>query len=82
MMKEWVIDVGMPGFGDSVCFIPYDRENDSFVVGMNYVSLKCPGELVGVIDTSAFSDDEMLDSYNSFIKQHPDWKDKFKKEDG
>lgn len=79
MFKEWVIDIGMPSFQDDmVTFIPYDRENDQYITGMNFGGRNAPGRLVGIVDTFATDEDNMLDRYNAFIKKHPDWMDKFK----
>ena len=45
IFKEWVIDVSF----DPPCFVPYERETDRLVIGMNLVSNAPPGKLIGVI---------------------------------
>ena len=76
-MKEWVIDIGMPMNDDIVVFVPYDRENDVVMIGTNYVSAHCPGELIGIVDTSKSTDEEMKASYEAFVEKHPNWRLEF-----
>jgi hypothetical protein len=46
MFDTWVVDVSNRDF---YCFVPYNRETGMLVTGMNIITDKCPGKLIGVI---------------------------------
>lgn len=82
MFKEWVIDIGISTPEGLVCFIPYRKETDDYLTGMNYLSDSCPGKLVGVIDTLSEDILQWEKNYNLFINKYPDWNERFSKREG
>ena len=71
MWDDWVIDVT---FGTEFpCFVPYDGE--TLVLGMNIISQKCPGNLVGVLHT------EGQEAVDEWIVNHPQWYSTYSKEE-
>jgi len=72
MFKEWVIDIGSSHFDDGVvCFVPYERETGDIVVGMNVLSDKSPGKLVGVIHNDG------QEAVEKWCDENPNWHTKF-----
>jgi len=71
MFKDWVIDASMSRDG-FICFVPY--EDDTLWTGMNVLSTKCPGHLVGVIH------EEGKEAAEEWIEKHPNWAEEYKKE--
>lgn len=70
MFPQWVIDLSMPAPDGAVCFIPYEPP-DTFVVGMNVVSDKCPGKLVGIMHPGG------QDAVEKWERDNPDWHAKY-----
>ena len=68
--NDWVIDVTHGT--EYPCFVPYDGE--TLVLGMNVISSKCPGNLVGILHTGG------QDAANEWEKNNPNWFATFKKE--
>lgn len=75
MWKEWVIDASMSAPEGCACFVPYEREEDTFVLGMNLISDRCPGELLGVIHANG------QEAVEEWCKANPDWHDRHKRLD-
>ena len=65
--NEWIMDV--TNYPEYVSFSPY--EDDSVILGMTYISDKCPGTIVGVMH---FDGPEMS---NKFIEEHPNLREEF-----
>lgn len=61
--KEWLLDVS---FYPPV-FVPYERETDMIVTGMNVMSSKCPGKLVGIVHSGG------QESVEEWCQDHPTW---------
>lgn len=72
MWQKWVLDVSF----EYPCFVPYERDTEQVVVGMNMLSARCPGELVGVIHVDG------QDAAEKWCIENPDWLTRFGKEDG
>ena len=70
MDQEWVLDISL---GEPYAFVPYDKKRDVLVFGLNVISDKCPGKLIGVISNQG---DEHIEKW---IKENPDWKERFNK---
>ena len=46
----WVLDASMGVYGDGCfCFCPYDEATGDILTGMNLISDRPPGRLVGVV---------------------------------
>jgi hypothetical protein len=65
--KEWFLDVSF----DVPCFVPYDRETDTLITGINTISDKCPGKLVGVMHING------TEAVEEWIKNNPDFKERY-----
>lgn len=65
--EEWVLDVSF----STPCFCPFDRETGEIVVGLNVITDKCPGELVGVVHRGG---DEMAEKW---CDENPGWHKRF-----
>jgi hypothetical protein len=77
MFKEWLIDIGLSHFDDGcVCFVPYERETGTIVFGMNMISDKSPGKLVGVLHP------EGQDAVEKWCEDNPDWATKYAYKEG
>lgn len=70
MWREWLLDVSF----EYPCFVPYERDTDQVVVGMNMLSARCPGELVGVMHSDG------QDAVEKWCAENPDWLTRFRKE--
>ena len=70
MFKQWVIDLSISAPEGAVCFIPYEPP-DMFITGMNVVSDKCPGNLVGVMHPDG------QDAVEKWCSDNPDWHDRY-----
>ena len=66
--KEWVLDVTF----DPPVFVPYERETGAVVIGMNVLSDKCPGKLVGVIHADG------QEAVEKWISENPDWHERYR----
>lgn len=67
--KEWLLDITN---GDNPpCFVPYERETDSIVFGMNLITDRSPGALVGVIHSDG------QDAVEKYCSANPDWHERF-----
>lgn len=65
LYSDWVLDISM---GDDIpCFVPYDKETDTCVVGLNLITDRCPGNLVGVMCCAG------QDAAEAWCRTHPDW---------
>lgn len=69
--KEWLIDI-THGTEPLPCFVPYEREDDAIVFGMNLLTDRCPGELVGVIHAGG------QEAVEKWCADNPDWHDRYK----
>lgn len=67
MSKEWLLDVSF----SIPCFVPYERETDTIITGMNVITDKCPGELVGVIHMDG------QEAVEKWCAENPDWHVRF-----
>ena len=65
--NEWALDVSL----DPPCFVPYLRDTDEFVFGLNLVTAKCPGKLVCIIHQAG------QDAVDAWCKANPDWHERF-----
>ena len=72
--KEWVVDV-THGTENGACFCPYERESDSIVFGMNFITDRCPGDLVGVVHMGG------NEAVEEWCAANPDWHDRLKRTD-
>jgi hypothetical protein len=73
MWENWVIDASMPTPDDNiVTFVPIE-DDETLVLGMNFIGNKCPGNLVGVVHLNG------QEAVEQWIKDHPDWHKQFKK---
>jgi hypothetical protein len=72
MLDEWVLDLTF-GTEPLPCFCPYDRENDSIVTGLNMLTNKCPGELIGVVHP------EGQEAVEKWCEENPDWHVRYSK---
>jgi len=70
MWQEWLLDVSF----EVPCFVPYDRVTGQVIAGMNMLSARCPGELVGVIHVDG------QDAVEKWCVENPDWITRFGKE--
>lgn len=68
MYKEWVLDISL---GEPYAFVPYDRERSVLVLGLNVVTDRCPGSLVGIISKHG---DEHIEEW---IRENPDWRERY-----
>ena len=69
---NWVMDVTHE---DGIyCFCPINDDN-SIVVGMNVITDRCPGNLVGIFHEGG------QDAVGEWEKLNPDWHSKYKRED-
>ena len=69
---EWVIDVTKDP--NPPCFCPFERDLGAVVWGMNVISGKCPGKLVGVVHLGGQEEVE------KWIAANPDWRERFSNE--
>jgi hypothetical protein len=60
--NEWVLDVTLP----YLVFCPYDKETESVITGMNYISDKCPGKLLGIVHMNG------EEAVEKWIKDNPE----------
>jgi hypothetical protein len=65
--KEWFLDVSL----SVPCFVPYERETDTLITGINIISDKCPGKLVGVMHING------TEAVKEWIKNNPDFKERY-----
>jgi len=65
--REWVLDVTL---GTPV-FIPYEKNTDTYVTGLNVLAERCPGKLVGIVH---FDGQEYLDLW---LEKNPNAFEKF-----
>jgi hypothetical protein len=66
---EWLMDI--TNGDDLPCFVPYERDTGMMVFGMNFISDKCPGRLVGVIHANG------QEAVNKWVRENPDWLERF-----
>ena len=71
MYKEWVLDV--TNGVNPPCFIPYKLKTDTLILGMNLISDKCPGKLVGIVHLDGQK------KANNWTENNPDWYEKYSK---
>jgi hypothetical protein len=72
LFNEWVLDASFTD--DTIAtFVPY--KDGDFIIGMNYMSNKCPGKLVAVIHVNG------QDACDQWIEEHPDWYNKYKNDE-
>ena len=64
---NWVIDASQDLEG-AYCFVPIE-DDGSLVVGMNFISRKCPGKLAGVVHEGG------QDAVEKWCEKHPEWKE-------
>lgn len=67
MWEEWVLDVSF----DMPVFVPYERDTDTIVIGMNVARATSPGKLVGVIHEGG------QEAVDEWIANHPEWKEEY-----
>jgi hypothetical protein len=72
MWNEWVLDLTF-GLEPMPCFCPYERETGSIVFGMNMLTDRCPGSLVGVVH----SDGQAV--VEKWCEENPDWHVRYSK---
>jgi hypothetical protein len=72
--KEWLLDV-THGTDPFACFVPYEREDDAIVFGMNLMTDRCPGDLVGVIHAAG------QEAVEKWMADNPDWHERHKRRD-
>ena len=70
--KEWVLDITL-GTEPMPCFCPYERDEDAIVFGMNLITERCPGELVGVVHMDG---EKAVDRW---VAENPNWYKKYSK---
>ena len=69
LFDNWVLDV--TNFNpDMPCYVPIEKNGD-IVLGMNYLSGKCPGKLIGVVHLHG---QKVADDW---CDKHPDWHEKY-----
>lgn len=66
--SEYLLDISL---FPSYCFVPYEKDTDSIVFGMNFIQEKSPGKLVGVIHSNG---QEMVEEW---CEQNPNWKTEY-----
>jgi hypothetical protein len=67
MFNKWVVDVTY----EIPCFVPY--EEGELILGMNLITEKCPGQLVGVIHAAG------QDAVEKYCAENPNWYETFSK---
>ena len=72
--KEWLLDITF-GVEDAACFVPYEREDGNVVLGMNLLTDRCPGDLVGVIHSDG------KEAVERWCSENPDWYERYKRTD-
>ena len=73
--KEWLLDATLGVRDGLACFVPYESDTNEIVVGMNMLSSRAPGRLVGVIHADGQA------AVDAWCAQHPDWHERFAPED-
>jgi len=72
MWEEWVIDVSLDGIPP--CFVPYERDTNTLVLGMTIMADHCPGLLVGVAHDGGQVEVE------KWCAENPDWQTRFSRD--
>jgi hypothetical protein len=60
--NDWVIDISLY---PAVVFVPYN--NGGIVLGINLMTERCPGNLIGIIHING------QEAVEEWIAAHPDW---------
>jgi hypothetical protein len=66
---EWLLDVSF----EPPCFVPYERDTGRIVLGMNLITDRCPGKLIGLMHSGGQEAVEQWEANN------PDWQTEFGK---
>jgi hypothetical protein len=72
MWNEWVLDLTF-GTEPMPCFCPYERDTGAIVTGMNMLTDRCPGELVGVVHLDG------QEAVEKWCADNPDWHERYAK---
>ena len=80
LWEEWILDISSVDEQGVACFCPIERDQDgsikSIVWGMNYLTPRCPGKLVGLA-AQGYTDADV----HQWSEDNKNWYEKYKKED-
>ncbi len=67
MLKNYVLDITFHGPDGPSCFVPIKDDMETILIGLAYLSDKCPGNLVGVIHQDG------QHAVEQWITKNPNW---------